>query len=144
MRKIAWLVFLLLAVGLGIWLSIPPFNPREAVLGNWREKSTKLRVEVKEMQASWRGAGRGTVRYEWLQDRDEPYRIRITHGKRSVEANLVFLSHDECELDPQIWDQLPADAQRMLRDINHRNGRPDREFKLYFRREKNEQSSSQR
>ena len=136
MRRIAWGGLLLLVVGCALWLGMPRFEPRQAVLGNWREAGSKIRVEVNEMQASWRGAGRGAARYEWLQTEDEPYRVRITHGRHSVEANLSFSGKDEWTLEPDVWDQLPPDAQRMLGEINRRNGRPEREFRLIFRRDK--------
>ena len=136
MRKFAWVTFILL-IGMGVvWLCLPKFDPRQMVLGDWREVSSKIRVEVGESQAAWRGAGRGALRYEWLQAENEPYRVRITHGRREVEANLTFSGDDEFILEPEIWEQLPPDAQSMLREINRRNGRQEREFRLLFRRNK--------
>ncbi len=136
MRKISWLLLILLAAASVVWLSLPDFNPRQAVLGDWRETSSKIRVEVEEGRAAWRGAGRGSVRYEWLQTADEPYRVRITHGRWEVEANLTFSGDDEFVLEPEIWEQLPPDAQSMLGEINRRNGRSEREFRFLFRRNK--------
>ncbi len=110
-------------------------NPRELALGEWREQSARVRVEVLPAEARWRGAGHGTLRYEWLQTNESPYRVRLESRGKTVEADVSFVGDDRMLVEPDIWDLLPTSAQKMLGDINRQHGRPEREFRLLLRRE---------
>ncbi len=123
----------LFAVGMCVVLWPKP-DPRKRVLGEWREQSSRMRVEVLPGRAHWRGMGRGTLSYEWLQAREEPYRVRLMFRGQSVEAQLIFCGDDRVIIEPDIWEKLPATAQELLSDINRRHGRPEREFRLLLRR----------
>lgn len=113
----------------------PKEDPRELVLGEWREQSMRVRVEVLPGAAKWRGMGHGTLRYEWLQTENSPYRALLKRRDRSVQVNVRFVDRDSMIVEPDIWEMLPENAREMLSDINLRHGRPEKEFRLLLRRE---------
>ena len=109
-------------------------DPRELLLGEWKEASTRLYADVEPERVSVRGLARGAITYEWLETEKEPYRLRFTYRHQSYEALVSFSGRDTAIIEPQIWDMLPASARRQLREINRRHQRPEEEFRLLFRR----------
>lgn len=120
--------------GLLYWALSGPGDPRQLILGDWKEHSSHLYVEVTPQKATARGMMRGSVKYEWLQTDKEPFRLRFTYRHESYEALISFPDKDSAVVEPQIWDKLPVSAQRMLRDVNRRHNRPENEFRLLFHR----------
>ena len=139
MRKILrwWLLFSVVSMLLtGLYMLLrPQENPRNLVLGEWREQSARVRVEVLPAEAHWRGAGHGVIRYEWLQTEKSPYRVRLEGRGKTVEADVSFAGNDRMLVEPDVWDLLPTSAQKMLGDVNRQHGRAEREFRLLLRRE---------
>lgn len=125
---------ILLLVGGVFWLLRGPGDPRKLALGEWKEASSRLRVEVDADQARWRGMGHGSIRYQWLETEHSPYRMQLTYRGDTLEAHLDFPDKDTAVLEPQIWHKLPASLQRQLRDLNRRHNRPEQEFRLLFKR----------
>lgn len=117
------------------WLLHPGENPRELALGEWKEATSRLRVEVEPQRAAWRGMGHGSAKYEWLQTDKPPYRLRFVYRGESIEANLTFDGKNTAIFEPEIWEKLPAMAQKQLSEFNRRHNRPAGEFRLIFRRE---------
>ena len=136
-RWYIWVVAAVLVGGLW-WLLGPKENPRELVLGEWKEVSSRLRVEVEPERAAWRGMGHGSVKYEWLQTEKSPYRLRFVYQGDTIEANLFFDGENTAVFEPEVWDKMPTVAQEHLRRLNRRHNRPDTEFRLIFRRETTE------
>lgn len=123
----------LLAGGLW-WLLSPKADPRELALGEWKEVSSSLRVEVEPERVVWRGMGRGKAKYEWLQTEKEPYRLRFVYQGDTIEANITFDGRNTAIFEPEIWEKLPAEAQKHLSEINRHHNRPATEFRLLFKR----------
>ncbi len=121
-------------VVLAAYLLWPAADPRELVLGEWKEESMRMRVEVQPAHAVWRGTHHGKLSYEWLQTEKEPYLVRLTWRDRSVTAHLSFSGDDRLIVEPDIWEFLPDSARKMLGDVNRQHGRPEREFRLLLRR----------
>lgn len=112
-------------------------DPREKVLGEWEEKSSKVRVEVVPGEIRWRGMGHGKARYEWVQYEEEPYRVHSKIRGQEWNVDLRFSGEDIAIAEPDIWDHLSDEAKEMLRDVNRQHGRPEREFRLIFKRVEN-------
>ena len=104
------------------------------VLGEWEEKSSKVRVEVVPGEVRWRGMGHGKARYEWVQYAEEPYRVRSKIRGQEWDVDLRFSGEDVAIAEPDIWDHLSDEAKEMLRDVNRQHGCPEREFRLIFKR----------
>lgn len=117
-----------------VWLLCGSIDPREIVQGDWQEATSKLNVEVDSARAAARGAWRGSVSYEWLRADKKPYRVRFIYKNQEYEALVHIQSVDEVVVEPLIWDKLPGTLQRQLREINRRRNRPEKEFRLIFRR----------
>ncbi len=124
-------VYLVVLVVYLLWSAA---DPRELVLGEWKEESSRLRVEVKPELVAWRGVHHGKLSYEWLQTEKEPYLVRCTWRDRSVTARLSFSGDDRLIVEPDIWKFLPDSARKMLGDVNRQHGRPEREFRFLLRR----------
>ena len=135
-RRLVWggVAALLLLAGALVWLLSGKDDPRILALGEWKEPTARLYVEVTPELATARGIARGAVKYEWLQTAREPYRIRILYRQYDSEALLSFPDRDTAVLEPQIWDALPSAVQRSLRSHNRRHHRPDQEIRLVFKR----------
>ena len=128
-----------LLIGGGLWwLLRSPVDPRQMALGEWREATSRLRVEVEPEKAAWRGMGHGVVRYEWLEAEKEPYRVRFTYRGEAIEAKIAFDGKNTAILEPDVWHKLSSLAQEQLRELNRRHNRPETEFRLVFRREAGE------
>lgn len=124
-------VYLVASVVYLLWSAA---DPTKLVLGEWKEESTRMRVEVQPKLAAWRGVYHGKLSYRWLQTEKEPYLVRLTWRDRSVNAHISFSGNDRLIVEPDIWDSLPDSAREMLRDVNRQHGRPEREFYLILRR----------
>ena len=131
-----WYSILIIALLVGglCWLLLPRENPRELALGEWKEATSRLRVEVGPENAAWRGMGHGSVKYEWLQTEKAPYRLRFVYRGETIEAKLRFDGKDTAIFEPEVWEKLPALAQEQLRELNRRHNRPATEFRLLFKR----------
>ena len=123
-----------LLVGGLCWLLLPGEDPRELALGEWKEATIRLRVEVGPESAAWRGMGHGSVKYKWLQTEKAPYRLRFVYRGETIEADLRFDGKNTAILEPEVWEKLPALAQEQLRELNRRHNRPATEFRLLFKR----------
>lgn len=123
---------LIAGVGVLLW---PKEDPCRLVLGEWSEKSARVRVEVLPAEVKWRGAGHGRLSYEWLQTEESPYRVRLEYHGERVEADVWFTGEDRMIVQPDIWSKLPTQAREMLGELNRRHGRPEHEFRLLFCRE---------
>ena len=120
--------------GLIYWLCSGKTDPRTLALGEWKEQSSRLFVEVEPTGITARGLARGSIKYEWLQTDEEPYRLRFTYRNQSFEALISFSGKDTAIVEPQIWELLPTDYQRLLAKENKRHHRPEREMRLLFHR----------
>ncbi len=122
---------IIVGVAVLLW---PKADPRRLVLGEWSEQSSRVRVEVLQTEAKWRGVRRGRLRYEWLQTEESPYRVRLEYHGESMEADVWFAGKDKMLVQPDIWEKLPIQAQNMLSELNRQHGRPEHEFRLLFHR----------
>ena len=141
MSALRWSISLLtpLIIG-GLWWAFSPApDPRELSLGEWREASNRFRVEVEPGIAVWRGMGHGKTGYEWLQVKEEPYRVRFTVRGKTYEANLRFDGKNKAILEPQIWDTLDPSIQKQVMDVNRQRNRPEKELQIIFYRVTEEQ-----
>lgn len=116
-----------------------PADPRTLALGEWKESSGHAYVDVTPDTAKGRGMLRGSVTYHWVQTEKEPYRLRFTYRQKEYEADVSFPDADTAVVEPDVWEQIPASSQRMLRDINRRHNRPENEMRLLFHRVKTPQ-----
>ena len=124
-----------IAVGCGLWwLFSGHEDPRELALGEWQESTSRLKVEITPEKAAWRGMGHGTTKYTWLNADTPPYRVSFTYQGKTVEALVTFDGSNTAIFEPQVWEHLPALAQQHLRDLNRRHNRPEKEFRVIFRR----------
>lgn len=123
----------------GYWLLHTPPDPRLLALGEWKEVSSRTYVDVTPGKATARGMMHGSVYYEWLQTEKEPYLLRFTYRQEAYEARVTFPDEDRALVEPQVWDRLPAEQKKMLRDINRAHNRPEEELRFYFRRVKDKQ-----
>lgn len=135
-RKIIAACIATVALGVVWWICRGEEDPRELALGEWRESSGRLQVEVQPGEAAWRGMGRGKIRYEWVDTEHRPYRLRFTYRGADYEALLHFDGRNTAIFEPQVWHKLPPGMQEQLRDFNRQHGRPDTEFRFIFRRNK--------
>lgn len=125
----------LLAGGLVVWLSSGRPDPREVLLGDWREASSRVHVEVTPESATAHGIGRrATVKYEWVQTEREPYMLRFRYHGEALEAFVYIQDKDTVLVEPQIWEQLPELARQHIRQVNRQHGRPEQELRFLFRR----------
>ena len=135
-RVVVVLSVLCLLCGIGWWLLRTPTDPTQLALGEWKEASSRTYVDVTPGEAKARGMLRGKASYEWICTDKEPYRVRFRYRQKEVLATVSFPDDDTAVVEPDVWEQMSASEQRMLADINRRSGRPEREFRLVFRRVK--------
>ena len=136
----AAVMLLVLVVGVSMWLWGNE-KPQELALGEWKDSTGRLRVEVEPGKATWRGAHRGSLRYVWVQADKSPYKLSLSYQGGEIEADLVFDGKNTAILMPDVWDKLPPAAQKELSNSNRRHGRPEREFRIIFRRQQEQHSS---
>ena len=134
--RIFLLSYLLLSTigGIIYWLSSGRADPRELVLGAWKDQTSRLFVEVEPSGITVRGLARGAIKYEWLQTEEEPYRMRCTYRNEAFEARLFFSGKNTAIVEPEIWERLPSEFQRRLAGENKRHNRPEHELRLLFHR----------
>ena len=121
----------------GIWWYVGhSVDPREVVVGDWRETSSRLRVEVTPDTATARGLGRysGSVTYEWVETEREPYRVRFVYRRDTMEALIYVHDRDTLVVEPLIWDKMPASVRSQIREVNRARKRPEQEIRLLFNR----------
>lgn len=131
------LIFLITAfvAGISAWLLLRgPGDPRELVLGDWKEHSGQMRVEVTPDAATARGMIRGELSYEWLDSRHEPYRLLLRYKKTSYEALIHFPDKNTAVVEPLIWSRLSEEEQKVISDLNRRHNRPAQELRFLFHR----------
>lgn len=133
----AGLLLLYLAVfQLPRWLE----TPQERLIGTWQEGRRSSMAEVDEMRIRWKaGSSRGTMNYEWVQTKHEPYTLRVIYQGESVEISIRFNGRDEVIAEPRIWDKLPETAQDWIRESNRARKRPAKELRFVFRRNQEEE-----
>lgn len=114
-------------------------NPRELVQGEWQEQNKLGYVEVTDSTARWSGSNhKGTYHYNWIQENSEPYAIEVSRNGQKWLVNLSFEDDDHAVVNFHIIDQLPAEAQDLIRERNRARNRPENELLLRFRRMKQE------
>lgn len=115
-------------------------DPRQLVLGEWKESGNLGYVEVDASTARWRGSNyRGTFQYTWVQTESEPYTAEVSrNGKEKWLVGITFEDEDHAVVDFYIMDKLPPEAQNFIRSKNRARNRPEDELKLHFRRVKAE------
>lgn len=109
-------------------------DPRELALGEWKESTGRIHVEVMPGTAVWRGMGHGKLTYEWVQADKEPYRLLLHYHHDTYEATLRFDGRNTAILEPNVWEKMPTTAQKELSRFNRSHSRPEREIRLVFRR----------
>lgn len=132
------LVFLLLVGGLCALL-IPDWfeDPIALALGRWQAVPSGMRAEVDEERVRWQVGGHyGRFAYEWVQTRDEPYRVIFRRGEQVFEADVIFDGEDEVVVLPLVFDELPPMAREYIASQNKARNRPEKELRFVFRREK--------
>lgn len=133
-RRLLLLLALLLVAGSLLWLCRSAPDPRQLVLGDWKESTNRLYVEVTPGLATARGMAHGSVAYEWVQTEKEPYTLKCTYRQDTFEVQVSFPSDDVAVVEPRVWHLIPPSHQRLIREFNRRNKRPEEELRLVFRR----------
>lgn len=135
MKRAMWVaVGLGVVSGAGYWLLHTAPDPRELVLGEWKEVSSRTYVEVMPGKAVARGMLHGTVQYEWLQTQKEPYRLRFTYRQKPYEAQVYLPDADSAVVEPDVWAHMPAEQQKAVREMNRARNRPEQELRFLFKR----------
>ena len=138
-RKRLAIALLLFAAGIFFSLFVPDWfeDPRELAQGSWEDRANHILLEVDATRVEWRMAGHhGKMPYEWLQTDSEPYRAKVTHQGQDYETDLTFKGADTVIANFLVFERLPAEAQRAIREINKAHSRPEREIRFVFRRRK--------
>ena len=133
------LALLILLVAGFLCLFIPDWweDPRELAPGEWHDRANGLHLEVDAARIRWQAGGySGKIPYEWIQAQDEPYRAQITFRSQTYRADITFNGRDEAVANLLVFDQLPEDAQRFIREKNRALNRPERQIRLVFQRQK--------
>lgn len=137
-RKQLIALLILLAAGF-LYLFIPDWweDPRELAPGEWLDRANNLHLEIDATRILWRvGSHHGKIPYEWTRPDDEPYRARISFRGQAYEADITFNGPHEAIADLLVFDRLPEDAQRFIREKNQALNRPDKQIILRFTRVK--------
>lgn len=127
--------------GIGYWVFHTPPDPRQLALGEWQEVSSRSFVDVSPTQATARGMLSGSVNYEWEQTEKEPYLVRFTYRHDVFTARVSFPDADNAVVEPDVWNKMSADKQRLVREANLRRNRPETEVRLLFKRVKPQQAA---
>ena len=138
-RKRLAIALLLFAAGIFFSLFVPDWfeDPRELAQGSWEDRANHILLEVDATRVEWRVAGHhGKLPYEWLQTDSEPYRAKVTRDGQDYEADITFKGADTAIANFLVFEQLPSEAQRAIREMNKAAGRPEREIRFVFRRRK--------
>ena len=133
------ILVLLLIVGGLCALFIPDWfeDPVKFAPGNWQATPSGMRAEVDEEQVRWQVGGHyGRFAYQWVQTREEPYRVIFRRGEQVFEADVIFDGEDEVVVLPLVFDELPPMAREYIASQNKARNRPEKELRVVFRREK--------
>lgn len=132
---------LLTGVACGLFLLNRFEDPKKKILGNWQEGKRSFYVSVDEQYIRWsKGAKGGNIPYTWVQTEHEPYTLQLTYRHEQITVDLTFDGDDAAVAEPRIWEKLPDYAQEWIRSRNRAAGRPEKEFAVLFRREKEKSS----
>ncbi len=127
----AWLIFYI-----PDWFK----DPTKWVIGEWENPTYKFYASVDEKTAKWeKGGRRGKLSYQWEQSEQEPYRLIIRHGHKTISATLRFEGKDTVILEPNLSEHLDDDTRSYLNECNRLRNRPANEVRLLFRRVQEQQ-----
>ena len=134
------LLAVLIAAAAGA-LFIPDWfeDPTQKILGTWKDAAPRsaLFIEADRAQLQWRsGTRHGKMPYTWLQTEHEPYTLQFTYHHEDYVVDVIFNGNDEAVALPRIWDKLPEEARRWVKEKNRAAGRPEKELRFLFRRDK--------
>ncbi len=129
MSKGRW-IFLFLAVDALLAVIFLPdwfVDPRERVLGEWQEPSSRLSAQVGpgEIAVTLPGSVARRLTYEWIDDKNSPYKCVVKTGDRVFPIELEFDGKDVALVRPDLSNDLSGDARTALRRWNRERGRPD-------------------
>ena len=134
-----WRIIAVLLFLAGIFHFVPEWleDPRELAIGSWKDRANGIQLQVDATQVKGCIADRhGKIPYEWVQTEDEPYRVQITFRDQTYRADITFDSSDTAIADFLVFDQLPEDARRFIREKNQALNRPEKQRRLVFQRQK--------
>lgn len=114
-------------------------DPTQKILGSWKDAAPRsaLFIEADMAQLQWRsGTRHGKMPYTWLQTEHEPYTLQFTYHHEDYVVDIIFNGDNEAVALPRIWEKLPAEARQWVKEKNRAAGRPEKELRFRFRREK--------
>lgn len=102
-------------------------DPRERVLGEWKERSLNMSAAVAENSIEVRLPGGGIRRlsYEWVDDASSPYKCLLKIGDAVIPIELEFEGKNTALVRPVLPDELAPQERAALRRWNRARGREE-------------------
>ena len=138
MHRAWWVGAAVVVAGALVWgLCSRGVDPREVLPGDWREATAGFCVDVSRSEAQPRGVGlKGKAVYTWVQADREPYLLHVKYRRYEADVRVYIHDRDTVTLEPLVWEQLSAEQQASIAQINRMYNRPPHELKFLFRRQR--------
>lgn len=128
-----------------IFLSNWFVDPRERVLGEWRERSLNMSAVVTEngIEARLPGGGIRRLSCEWVDDASSPYKCLLKMGDAVIPIELEFEGQNTALVRPVLPDELAPQERAALRRWNRTRGREEGDRVLRWVRSARRNSSEE-